>query len=964
MALTDVKSEQIQSSVALAGSPTTTTQSASDNSTKIATTAYADTAVANLVASAPSALNTLDELAAALNDDASFSTTVTNSIATKLPLTGGTLTGDLDIKGGATPLGVYRTLAIAADTQSEIVLGSQDLSNNYVDAVKIRGLLKANKTDGELVFYTRNSGTLTTALTINSSQNATFAGTVSVGSTNVFNSSGVLQSAALSGEYSNALNFSHSSLQLIGHMFFNEFSSGRHYIHFKTAASTNQIDWRIQTNSSNNTIHSWYHDKIYFSTKVGIGASGSSSPDSLLELETAVTNASGGLLLTNTNASGYSTVQFKNTGGTAQTYTMALGGSSSAFTQKLYIYDDTDSAARVVLDHDGNVGIGTTDPDWALDVRGVNSGVQLQLGRSVGGSTGTAWFGADGTGIHIGPGTYSSGGYSVGAPALKLDTSGHLGLSTIPPNHASLGTLASVNAMNLIGYSTNGGYVGYNTYYNSGWKYQVAAASGLISFANNGDVTLRQATSGSQNAAISYTETLHIDNAGKVGIGIDPTHPIDLRAQYAPAGGVALRLHTDGSAWIQQKSSSSGVGSYQIGPAGDDWCVYDDTSSEYQIRVRDNATHKGSLQHKCHAHFQPHVSGSDAGQDEKGALAGAVYRLHNARIAPGAYSNNNYYVGVGRHYNTSTAFVEFKVNYVKATTAKCSYTVGNSADSQTRRAQLYWSLDGRRYSLGNTASFGSGQATASHEITTNMISNSDSTFSGSIYWRCYLIDNASVHETLIGWREFQFEAFAESMTFDGGFEQGVPDARKDQVTRSYGNVAGTEINYVPTSRPYGHTFTGTTNVAVSSNSTYQQLTNLGHGYLNEDLMKIVTTPVYGVQILADGQIYYSFSQDIVTAGSTSYARCYVRRHTYNNGSSAILGRHLITNTNGQWDGLTGSGIFDVKAGDIVSFYFEATNITNMDGGSWSYYNLLWWPVTVTGTGQAATGLAWAGEDAS
>ena len=95
MALTTVKSDQIQTSVALAGSPTTTTQSASDNSTKIATTAYVETAVANLVDSAPASLNTLDELAAALNDDASFSTTVTNSIATKLPLAGGTLTGAL-----------------------------------------------------------------------------------------------------------------------------------------------------------------------------------------------------------------------------------------------------------------------------------------------------------------------------------------------------------------------------------------------------------------------------------------------------------------------------------------------------------------------------------------------------------------------------------------------------------------------------------------------------------------------------------------------------------------------------------------------------------------------------------------------------------------------------------------------------------------------------------------------------
>ena len=56
-------------------------------------TGYTDTAVANLVDSAPSTLDTLNELAAALGDDANFSTTVTNSIATKMPLAGGTFTG-------------------------------------------------------------------------------------------------------------------------------------------------------------------------------------------------------------------------------------------------------------------------------------------------------------------------------------------------------------------------------------------------------------------------------------------------------------------------------------------------------------------------------------------------------------------------------------------------------------------------------------------------------------------------------------------------------------------------------------------------------------------------------------------------------------------------------------------------------------------------------------------------------
>ena len=60
-------------------------------------TGYTDTAVSNIVNSAPGTLDTLNELAAALGDDANFSTTVTNSIATKLPKAGGTMTGNLTV---------------------------------------------------------------------------------------------------------------------------------------------------------------------------------------------------------------------------------------------------------------------------------------------------------------------------------------------------------------------------------------------------------------------------------------------------------------------------------------------------------------------------------------------------------------------------------------------------------------------------------------------------------------------------------------------------------------------------------------------------------------------------------------------------------------------------------------------------------------------------------------------------
>ncbi len=66
------------------GSPTVPNQTAGDSSTKIANTSFVMTAVANLIASSPDALNTLNELAQALGNDASFSTTVSNSIGGKL----------------------------------------------------------------------------------------------------------------------------------------------------------------------------------------------------------------------------------------------------------------------------------------------------------------------------------------------------------------------------------------------------------------------------------------------------------------------------------------------------------------------------------------------------------------------------------------------------------------------------------------------------------------------------------------------------------------------------------------------------------------------------------------------------------------------------------------------------------------------------------------------------------------
>jgi hypothetical protein len=71
-------------SPALTGTPTAPTATAGNSSTQLATTAFVAAAVAAVVNGSPGALDTLNELAAALGNDANFSATITNALAGKL----------------------------------------------------------------------------------------------------------------------------------------------------------------------------------------------------------------------------------------------------------------------------------------------------------------------------------------------------------------------------------------------------------------------------------------------------------------------------------------------------------------------------------------------------------------------------------------------------------------------------------------------------------------------------------------------------------------------------------------------------------------------------------------------------------------------------------------------------------------------------------------------------------------
>jgi hypothetical protein len=106
--------------------------------------AYANSAAAAVVDAAPATLDTLNELAAALGDDPNFATTVTNSIATKMPIAGGTFTGNIiapQYSGGLT----------------DVIFNADVKEKTTVSATAATGTTQFDVLTQQVLFFTSNA---------------------------------------------------------------------------------------------------------------------------------------------------------------------------------------------------------------------------------------------------------------------------------------------------------------------------------------------------------------------------------------------------------------------------------------------------------------------------------------------------------------------------------------------------------------------------------------------------------------------------------------------------------------------------------------------------------------------------------------------------------------------------------------------------------------------------------------
>lgn len=154
-----------------AGTGITITDGAVAVDSTIATKTYADnaatTAVANVIDTAPEALNTLNELAAALGDDANFATTVTTSIGTKLDSSavsafGLTLVDDASAAAARTTLGLGTAATTAATAYATAAQGTK--ADNALPAANVSafGLTLIDDTTAAAARTTLGLGTAAT----------------------------------------------------------------------------------------------------------------------------------------------------------------------------------------------------------------------------------------------------------------------------------------------------------------------------------------------------------------------------------------------------------------------------------------------------------------------------------------------------------------------------------------------------------------------------------------------------------------------------------------------------------------------------------------------------------------------------------------------------------------------------------------------------------------------------------
>jgi hypothetical protein len=526
-------------------SGTTATASGSTSTTALASTAFVQQELTTLIGGAPSTLNDLNELAAAINDDANYNSTLTTALATKLPLAGGTMTGDITMASSAQ---INASSAFYLD--SDIV---HFRANNETERMRIQSSGVGIGTAAPAANFQvgLNTDSATTANSLVHLLSSTASSTVNAFST-------------LKLDYTAGSAPSTAGAQIM-------FNQGYHSGNPDYTQPVGAIrGWKTgpDTNYGGGLQFLYQPDSGALGVLVGMTMTGAgnvgigvASPGTRLDILTVANTAGVRVTAPNTTGQSFGT-------------TIAAGTNSSD-----YAFNVNNAAGAILLKirGDGNVGIGTTSPDYLLDVSK----------STVGGVTDSRVFNEATTNAASGArGIIAVANGDVGDPRLVLGVTGiadyHLGIDNSDSDKLKIGSGSDPSAgTNYLTIDSGNVGIGGSTSLDN--KLEVlgnirlrnAPSSNPSIKLNNGDVEVIgiELESGASGVLGLRSNSLNIDVNGNVGIGENaPANLLHVKASdtgIAPHASAQIVLEREGTNYLQFLTAENGTSGILFGDGSD-----------------------------------------------------------------------------------------------------------------------------------------------------------------------------------------------------------------------------------------------------------------------------------------------------------------------------------------------------------------------------------------------------------
>ena len=482
-----------------------------------ATKTYVDAEVAAVLDSAPGALNTLNELAAALGDDANYASTTTAAIATKLPKAGGTMTG-------AIAMGNNKVTGLGAPTA-----GTDAAHKTYVDGVDALKLAKsgdtmsgvlamgankitgvANPTAAQDVVTKSYSDTLfgsTTAAATSASNAATSASNASTSETNAAASYDSFDDRYLGAKSSNPTVDNDGNALIVGSL------------HWNTTANTMRVwngsIWKDAGSTVNGT-----SERVLFTATAG-------------QTTFAVTYDAGFADVYLNGVKLLLATDYTATNGTSIVLASGatVGDSVDIVSYSAFVLTDhhtkTAADARFLGKAGGTMTGDTLHGDNVKAKFGTGGDLEIfhdgthSYVSDVG--TGPLRITSNGTGVLINKGTSESMGRFLTDGAVELFYDNALKIATTASG-VNITGVATADGLTVDGISTLNNHVKVADGYSMGW----------------GDITTRITGNSTSDIISAYTagsERMRIDSSGKLLLGDSASHTSDLLQIETPASG-------------------------------------------------------------------------------------------------------------------------------------------------------------------------------------------------------------------------------------------------------------------------------------------------------------------------------------------------------------------------------------------------------------------------------------------